>query len=164
MQYLNSRPYLFRRQSARRRIGQLMIALSALTAINASLMAAQASAQDKAFGKLVERPGLVGASLADSGKGRFGVVGGNEKFEFTRDGRSGTIRFLCDAGNSGCTEAMRSAQPLMAEPGGRGDMVFKSAGGMVVLRVTATGGGTLFGGAPFVPTSVPKSGRAVVPL
>lgn len=160
-QYLNHRSYLFHKPCTRVRVARMLVVLGVLTIINVLNMAAKA--QDDAFSRLGARSSFAEETLADDGSGRFTIAGGGPRFEFVRTGRRATIRFLCSPGPS-CPPAARKAQPLIGEPTGRGDIVFKSQGGIAVLRVTATGGATLYGGASFVPVGVPRSGRAVVPL
>lgn len=168
MIYLNERSYLFRAPVRRARVARLVCALAALTVVNVvtvnaggvAVDSAAASVQDDAFDKLGSRS--EGQSLAEDGTGRFSVIGGGDVFEFSREGRRATIKFLCRPSPK-CSDEMRKLHTLTGEPTGRGDMVFKSADSVPVLRVTATGGATLFGGAPFVPASVPRTGRAVVP-
>lgn len=168
MIYLNERSYLFCTPVRRGRVARLVCALAALTIVNVvsvnaegiSADSAATAVQDDAFDKLGSRSG--GQSLAEDGTGRFSVIGGGDVFEFSREGRRATIKFLCRP-SAKCSDEMRQPQTLTGEPTGRGDIVFKSSDGVPVLRVTATGGATLFGGASFVPASVPRTGRAVVP-
>lgn len=160
-QYLNHRSYLFHKPCTRTRVARLLIVLGALTIVNVLSMTAKA--QEDAFSRLGARSSFAEQTLADDGSGRFTIAGGGPRFEFVRTGRRATIRFLCSPGPT-CPAAARKAQALVGEPTGRGDIVFKSMDGIAVLRVTATGGATLYGGASFVPNGVPRSGRAVIPL
>lgn len=163
---------LFTQCRRRARVRALVTWLAAFTAMNMCIIAAKAEpgvdpslfvmvgGQQDALDRLVSPPGLVGDQMAKDGRGTYKVVGGAERFVFERKGRQATIQFLCAKGAKGCTGG---AHPLIADQAGRGDVVFKSEEGVAVLRITATGGATLLGGASFVPGSVPRDGRAVVP-
>ncbi|MEM9234915.1 MAG: hypothetical protein AAGA69_11855, partial [Pseudomonadota bacterium] len=65
---------------------------------------------------------------------------------------------ICSRGVEPCGQAVS----LRAERGTGGDLLFKTSDGKPVVRITSAGGGTLFGGAPFVPKDIPKTGAAFI--
>lgn len=144
----------------------MMMALGLFTVVNTVFIAAhaqQSAPLDKAFDRLVAPPGLLEDSLGADGPSTYETVGGSERFVFERTGEKATIRFLCQGSGEVCPEAAQKAQALVATQAGRGDIVFSTKGGVPVMRITSTGGATLYGGAFFVPSTVPDEGRAVIP-
>lgn len=163
MQYLVSRPWIFRTQQ-RRRIRRMIVALALFTAFNlsyAGFSAADAGAlqqKDDTFGRLTEPSNLMASPAGQEGTRVYKLTGNNVRFQFTRNQRNATIKILCTGGVTPCGEAVE----LKAERGTGGDLVFKTQSGKRVLKITSAGGGTLFGGAPFIPREVPKTGAAFV--
>ena len=119
---------------------------------------------DDAFLRLVTPPGLLGDRLGAAGPQDYEIAGTDIRIWLERDGTQATIEVICERDVRGCEDAAGARHILMADQAGRGDLVFKSEEGIPVLRITAIGGATLFGGAPFIPASIPPTGRAVVPV
>ncbi|WP_370336840.1 hypothetical protein [Parvularcula marina] len=157
MHYLVRKPWIFPSRQ-RRRVKKLVIALSIFTAFNMTWSQLTAHAQQSAFDELTAPSNLVAAPVGKQGRAVYSVTGTAVRFEFSRFDKEGTIRVICTRGVEPCGEAVK----LKGEPASGGDMLFKSPDGKPVLRVTSAGGGTLFGGASFIPQGIPKTGAAIV--
>ncbi|MEM9988519.1 MAG: DUF4908 domain-containing protein [Pseudomonadota bacterium] len=162
-------PNLFRRRKQRRRISILISMLMALVAVNIFFWLLPAYAlmlqdpQKGPFEKLVAPTGLLENQFGQEDRAQlYQVMGEDIRFVFHRKGREATIRFVCGASPETCAEDPEKSYSLKADQTGRGDLIFKTADGIPVLRVTTTGGATLMGGAGFVPQTIPVSGRAVI--
>lgn len=155
MEVIKSRPWVFRYRQ-RRAIRRLVVALSLLTVFNVFYGASAHAQSQSAFDRLVEPSNFMGATVGEDGRATYDVTGTKVRFDFTRQNREGTIRFHCRKGVDPCGQEVR----LKAEAASGGAMIFKSRSGERVLRITSAGGGTLFGGAPFVPQRIPRSGLA----
>lgn len=157
MHYIVRKPWIFPSRQ-RRRVKKLVIALGLFTAFNMTYTSLTAHAQQSAFDELTAPSNLVAAPVGKQGYAVYSVTGSNLRFEFTRNDKDATIRIICSRGVSPCGEAIK----LRGEPAAGGDLLFKSKNGTTVLRITSAGGGTLFGGASFIPKNVPRTGAAIL--
>ncbi len=162
MQYVKSSSLILFRRERRRRARQASVMALALIAAGGIATYAVAEAQsDPAFDRLKAPTGLLSEQFGAPGA-VYAVDGGGERFAFIpKEGDQAVIQFVCNA--EGACPPSKAPHTLFATRTTRGDVVYESVGGVPVMRVAATGGATLLGGARFVPPSVPKAGRAVVP-
>lgn len=160
MQELKSRPWVFKRRRQQRNIRRLLVALSALTVFNIGYGMARAE-QDNgkaAFNRLTEPSELLSSPVGQNGEAVYSVEGSAVRFVFVRDGKDAKIRFLCSGGVTPCG----TSYTLTGERAMGGDLLFRSGEGVPVLQLTAAGGGTVFGGADFVPAALPRTGAAIL--
>ncbi len=185
MEYIQPCSNLFDRRRRRRRVRVLIGLIIFFSGVTLGLLftasaqpqpstAAQSPAElgaqktgqadNDAFARLVMSPGLLEDRMGAAGPQLYDISGTNIRIRLERDGRRAMIEILCEGDAQGCENSVGKRYRLIADQAGRGDLVFKSEAGVPVLRITAIGGATLFGGAPFVPSSIPSTGRAVVPV
>ncbi|WOI53899.1 hypothetical protein [Parvularcula sp. LCG005] len=169
VQIVSSSTRIFSRRQRRRRVRNLIAALTVLTGLNGVMIASRATAgdgslsafiQDDAFSRLVAPTGLVPKTNRDE-TDVYAVVGSSLQFVFRREAREASIRFLCTAGSADCPDDARKSHKLISSQAGRGDISYRSEDGELVLRIVSTGGSILFGGASFVPPSVSPAGAPV---
>lgn len=163
MTYLKEvRPLFSEARHRQQRQRRIIYAIAILTLVNLAIInagAATARQDDSAFARLTAPSRLVTEPAARDGRRRYRAAGLDVRFVLERNGREASVTFLCAPGVSPCG----SKQALHAERGTSGELVFLTDTGDSVLRVTAAGGGTLFGTPSFVPDAVPGTGVAILP-
>lgn len=115
------------------------------------------AAVQRGFGNIIKGNSFVARQADGAAMVAYEVIGGGPRFYFGQNGKSAQIRFACDEAVGPCGQAY----PLTGQRGTGGDLLFSTADGTAVMRLTPAGGATLFGGAPFVPSQVPRGGVAV---
>ena len=146
MATLKTREYLFRQKPRR---GRHLLAIGLAAA--ASLLAVTITDGEVALAETGDAP--VGARV-------YAAVGGAERLSLQTIETGAYVRFLCGPSEPSCTDGPITRLDRVAM--GDGDILYRDAAGVAVLRVARTGEARLLVGSDAVPDGLPPKGRTLL--